>query len=443
MFGSRSLTLHWRMLCTAALVTPWLAVAAVTPSPARSSGDIDRILAVVNDDVITESELAARLAQTKRQLTLEKIKLPADDELRRQLLEHLVMERVQLQLAEQAGIRVSDAEVEQAVEKIAQNNKMSSAEFRRLLTREGLDAQAHTAEIRAQVIIRQLLDREINSRVTVTESEVADFVAVHPQGTDVEYNLSHIFLSLPDAASPEAIQAVRKRADGIRSQLKGGANFEQLAVTHSQGEAALNGGLLGWKKSGQLPEFFVEALNSLAPGNISEVLRGPNGFHILRLNKQRGDAPANNVDQTHVRHILLRSSEIQSLDEARAKLLSLRARIEHGEDFATLAKANSDDPGSAVGGGDLGWVNPGQLVPEFEKAMNSLKPNELSHPVQTTFGLHLIQVLERRAQDISKERVENAARNQIHARKATERYEQWLRQIRDEAYVEYFLEEVN
>ncbi len=424
------------------LLVPTL-VAGATPAPVpatRTVGDVDRILAVVNEDVITESELANRLIQTKHQLALDKIKPPTDDILRHQLIEHMVMERVQLQLAEHAGIRVTDADVDQALEKIAQTNKLSLADFRRMLAREGISAQAHSDEVRAQLIIRNLLDREINGRVTISESEVASFLELHPQGTDVEYNLSHIFLPVPESASPEAIQAARKRADEVRRQLKDGANFEQLAVTYSQGEGALTGGAIGWKKAGQLPEMFVEALKNLSPGTLSEVLRGPNGFHILKLNNRRGDSAAN-VAQTRVRHILLRTSEVQSLDDTRTKLLNLHNRIEHGEDFATLAKANSEDPGSAAGGGDLGWVNPGQLVPEFEKAMEALKPGQLSQPVHSGFGLHLIQVLERRTQDISKERLDNSARNQIHSRKATERYQQWLRQVRDEAYVELFLED--
>lgn len=428
-----------RVVCVMALLAPWLAATAAAPAARASTnpaGELDRIIAVINDDVITESELSTRMVQTKHQLKLEKIKLPEDDVLRRQLLEHMVTERVQLQLAERAGIRVTDAEVEQAVERIAQNNKMTLAEFRRMLAREGMNAQSHASDVRNQITIRQLIDREINQRVVISESEIATFLEARPRGTDVEYNLSHIFLPLPEAASPEAIQAARKRAEDILRQLKQGANFEQLAVTHSQGEGALNGGALGWKKAGQLPELFVETIKDMAPGSVSDAIRGPNGFHLIRLNNRRGDAPMTNVSQTHARHILLRRSEVQSLDEARTKLLNLRNRIEHGEDFATLAKANSEDPGSAAGGGDLGWVNPGQMVPEFERAMDALKPGQLSQPISSPFGLHLIQVIARRSQDISKERLEGTARQQLHARKASERYEQWLRQMRDEAYVE-------
>jgi peptidyl-prolyl cis-trans isomerase SurA len=413
----------------------WLGAFAA-PTPQRTIVDLDRILAVINDDVITQSELNARLAHTKRQLAAEKIRAPSEDVLRRQLLERMIVERLQLQLAERAGIRVADADVERAIENIARSNKMGLAEFRRMLEREGIDPSAHAEDIRVQLVLRQLVDREINSRIAVAESEVEAFLAANPRGTDTEFNLSHIFLPLPEAAGPDAIQSMRRRADEILRRLKDGAEFEQLAVSFSQGEAAMSGGVIGWRQAGQLPEMFLDALKGLAPGQVSEVLRGPNGFHILKLNGRRGET-GSDVTQTQVRHILLRRSEIQSLDEARVKLLNLRERIVHGEDFATLARAHSEDTGSASGGGSLGWTNPGQLVPEFEQAMNALKPGEVSQPVTTAFGLHLIQVLARRTQDVGEERQEARARQQIHARKAGERYEQWVRQLRDEAYVEY------
>ncbi len=430
-----------RFLCLA-LFTPWFAAAAIPATP-RNTSDIDRVLAIVNDDVVTETELAARLMQTKRQLVLEKIALPADEILRRQLIDRMVVERVQLQAAERAGIQVSDADVDRAVDDIARSNKMNVSEFEKRLKKEGLDPQAHVDSIRTQIIIHRLVDREVNSRVTVSDAEVQDFLQTHPQGTDIEFNLSHIFLTLPEAASTETIQAMRRRADDIVRQIKQGGNFEQIAIANSKGETALNGGAIGWKKAGQLPEAFLATLNALQPGGVSEPIRGPNGFHILRLNQRRGDSIAGNVTQTHARHILLRRSEIQSLDDARTKLVNLRERLLHGEDFAALAKSNSEDTASAANGGDLGWANPGLFTPEFEKIMNNLKPNELSEIVQTPFGLHLIQVLERRSRDISEERIQASARQQIHSRKANERYEQWVRQLRDEAYVEYFVDETN
>ncbi len=418
-------------------------IMAAAPAPSNASGKIDRILVIVNDDVITETELANRLLETKKQLDLEKIKTPPDDILRKQLLDRMVLERLQLQLAVQTGIRVGESDVDQAIETIARRNNLSEENFLKALAKSGMDVDAFRAQTRDQLTIQHLLEREINNRVNVTDSEVSHFLE-NPQSRadmDVTYNLSHILIGIPESASPEAIQAAKKRADDILRQLKAGADFEQIAVSYSQGADALKGGSLGWKKPGELPELFLGALNSMSPGGISEILRSPNGFHILKLNDKRGAAQAEAVTQTHVRHILLRTSEIQSLEDARQKLLNLRERVENGDDFAALARAHSEDTGSAANGGDLGWVNPGMMVPEFEKAMNALKPNQLSQPVRTSFGLHLIQVLDRRTHDITQERMEAAARQQIHARKADERYEQWARQLRDEAFVEYLVSE--
>ena len=444
------------MHLAAKTIAPWNAVLglfllllpsimAAAPAPPNAAAEIDRILVIVNDDVITETELTNRLAETKTQLALEKIKMPPDDILRKQLLDRMVLERLQLQLAVQTGVRVGESDVDQAIETIARRNNMSVENFRKALTKSGMDVAAYRAQTRDQLVIQQLLEREINNRVNVTDSEVSHFLE-NPQNRadmDVTYNLSHILIGIPESASPEAIQAAKKRADDILRQLKAGADFEQIAVSYSQGADALKGGSLGWKKPGELPELFLGALKSLAPGDISETLRSPNGFHILKLNDKRGAAQAEAVTQTHVRHILMRPSEIQSLEEARQKLLNLRERVENGDDFATLARAHSEDTASAASGGDLGWVNPGMMVPEFEKAMNALKPNQLSQPVRTSFGLHLIQVLDRRSHDITQERLETAARQQIHARKADERYEQWARQLRDEAFVEYLVDETN
>ena len=418
--------------------------ATATEQPSAPQ-DIDRILVIVNDDVITETELADRLVDTKKQLALQGIKIPPDNVLRKQLLERMVLEHLELQLAVQGGIHVSEDDVDNAIESIAKRNNLEADAFRKAVMQSGVDWTSYRAQIRDQVTIQRLLEREINDHVTVTDSEVRNFLenAENRADMDVAYHLSHILIGIPEAASADAIQAAKKRAEDIYRQLKQGADFQQTAVSYSQSPDALKGGDLGWKKAGELPELFLGAVKNMAPGEISDILRGPNGFHILKLVDKRGGAAAAAVMQTHVRHILLRPSEIQSLDEARIKLLHLRERVENGEDFAALARAHSEDPASAANGGDLGWVDPGQMVPDFEKAMNALKPNELSQPVRTPFGLHLVQVLGRRTHDVTQERMEAAARQQIHARKADERYEQWARQLRDEAFVEYTSEDVN
>lgn len=429
-----------------------LLLAALAPDPARAVTarpariiDIDRIIAVVNNDVITANELDKRLAATKQQLAAQGIKLPPDDVLRRQLLERLVIEQIQLQLATQTGIRVTDQDVEQAIRTIAGRNNMSIDRLYETVRSQGFDRAAYREQLRDQIAIQQLIDREVSSQVSVSETEVNNFLenAQSSARGDTEYDLSHIYIPLAETASPEQAAAAKVRADNVHRQLLAGEDFARAAVAYSQGPDALKGGALGWRSAGQLPELFVAALAKLEPGKVSEVLRGPNGFHILRLNDRRGAGTAEEVVQeTRVRHILLRPSEIQSVSDARDTLLQLRERLRAGEDFAALARAHSEDTVSAANGGDLGWVRPKQLVPPFEQAMNALEPGGLSEPVQTPFGLHLIQVIERRQQTVGGERQRIEARNQIHARKADDRYERWLRQLRDEAYVEFMLDEV-
>jgi len=417
------------------------AAPATAPVSAGAPGDtIDRILVVVNDDVITASEVANRVAVVRKRLVDRKVTLPPPDVLQRQVMERMVVERLQLQAAHQLGISISDAQLDSAIQRIADHNHKSLDAIRHETESDPGGFKAFRDEVRTQLVIQQLVDREVNSRVTVSEAEVENFLANQAARGDTEYNLSHILISLPESASPEAIQKARQKADGLLAELKKGADFSQLAVANSQSQDALEGGSLGWKSSGQLPDLFVNALRNLQPGQVSEVLRSPNGFHILRLNDRRGGNTVLNVTQTHARHILFKTSELVSLSEAQRRAAQLRERLLHGEDFAQAARAHSDDIGSAANGGDLGWVNPGQMVPEFEKAMDALKPGEISQPVASQFGVHLIQVLARRERDVSHERAVADARNQIHARKADERYEQWLRQLRDEAYVDYRLD---
>ncbi|HEX9628292.1 MAG TPA: peptidylprolyl isomerase [Acidiferrobacterales bacterium] len=413
------------------------ATAASRSGPDTVARDIDRILVIVNDDVITEIELNNRVEVIRKRISGQNMRAPSEDVLRKQVLEHLIVEHLQLQLARQAGIQIDTERLDQAIAGIARQNQMTPEQLYDALRRDGVAKTQFRDQIRDQILIQQLLEREINNRILVSESEVENFLANQGNGEEVEYQLSHILIALPESASPEAIQQARQRAEALRKQLTGGADFAQAAIANSQGQNALEGGQLGWKKPGQLPALFVDALKSLRAGDISEVLRSPNGFHILKLHEARGGGLPVSVTQTRIRHILIRPNEILSPDEARRRLMQLRERIENGEDFAALARSHSEDPGSASQGGDLGWVSPGQMVPEFERAADALKPGELSTPVRSAFGLHLIQVLERRERDVSSERDQASARQQIHARKADERYEQWVRQLRDEAYVEY------
>jgi peptidyl-prolyl cis-trans isomerase SurA len=418
--------------------------ASAVPAPPTQVTDIDRIIAVVNNDVITANELDSRMAETKQQLATQQIKLPPDDVLRRQLLERLIIEQIQVQLATQTGIRVTEQDVEQAIRTIANRNNMSVDALYDTVRRQGFDRASYHEQIRNQMAIQQLVEREVTSQVSVSESEVSNFLESRQtlaQG-DSEYNLSHIYIPIPESPTPEQINTAKSRADEVQRKVKSGEDFARAAVTYSQGPDALKGGAIGWKSAGQLPELFVATLGKLRPGEVSEVLRGPNGFHILLLNDRRGGATTEEaVQETRVRHILLRPSEIQSLDDARNTLAQVRRRVADGEDFAVIARAVSEDTVSAANGGDLGWVRPKQLVLAFEQAMNALEPGQLSEPIRTPFGVHLIQVLERRQLTVAGERARLTARDQIHARKADDRYEQWMRQLRDESYVEYLLEE--
>jgi peptidyl-prolyl cis-trans isomerase SurA len=407
---------------------------APTPIPAAP---IDRIVVVVNDDIITASDVETRLQAIRKRLATQKTTPPPDDILRRQVMEHMVMERLQLQRARELGITADNDQVERAIGQIAEQNRTTPQRMRLDTEKEPGGFRAFQNEVRTQILIRQLVEREINNRVFVSEIEVENFLASQAgRAGGIEYNLSHILIALPEKASPEAIAQARQKAGNVLAELQRGANFAQMAISHSQGQNALEGGGIGWKKTGELPDLFINAVRDLEPGKVSDVLRSPNGFHVLRLNDRRGGTGSANVTQTHARHILIKTGELVSVAEAQRRILQLRERLLAGEDFAATARVRSEDIGSAVNGGDLGWVNPGQTVPEFEKVMNALKPGEISEPVRSSFGVHLIQVLERRERDVSHERELTSARNQIRARKADERYEQWLRQLRDEAYVD-------
>lgn len=432
------------VLLLGSIFSAWTPVAA-QDSPFRTESviAIDRIVVVVNDDVITDTELNARIAEVKRELRAKRIEPPSESVLRKQVLERMVLDRVQLQLADRTGVRVSNDAVDKAIRGIAERNRTDVDNLYRAVRREGIDLETYREQVRQEVAIQRLIDREIANRITVSDAEVDNFLANRQRRsrTDDTYNLSHILIGVPESATPDELRVARFRANQIYQSLKQGGNFEQAAIANSQGQYALQGGTLGWKESGQLPGMFLDVLEKMEPGDISEAVRSPAGFHILKLNDRRQGTDIQLVTQTHVRHILVRPSEVQSIAEVRAKLMQLRERVLGGDDFGELALAHSEDTSSAAKGGDLGWVSPGQTVPQFEKQMSRLELDEVSEPVQTPFGLHLIQVLARRQQDISAERDRTVARKQIRRRKADERYDQWLRRLRDEAYVKYQLED--
>ena len=407
-------------------------------SPAPSNiVPVDRIVAVVNDEVITQNELNERVGLVVRQLQRQGGQLPTADALSRQILERMITDLLQTQLAKESGIKIDDATLERTIERIAQENSLSMPDFRAALERDGIKYPKFRDDIRNEIMVARLREREVENNIVVTDAEVDTELAREKRAasTDSEFRLSHILVLVPPQATPEQIEQRRRRAIQALSDLRRGTNFAQVAATYSDAPDALQGGNLGWRPSARLPALFLEALERMQVNDVSDILRSPNGFHIVKLLEKRGKSAAPGVQQTHVRHILVRTREGVSDADARARLQRLHDRIAGGADFAELARVNSEDA-SASKGGDLGWVAPGDTVPEFERVMNQLKDGEVSQPIQTPFGWHLVQVLERRSEELSDERKRANARQAIRSRKADEAYQDWLRQSRDRAFVE-------
>jgi len=409
------------------------------PPPAVAA---DRIVAVVNDDVITLNELAARKAQIVKNLQRQGTPLPPDEVLNRQVLERMIIDLVQVQLAKEGGIRVDDVQLDRTMQRIAEDNKMNLTQFRAALEKDGLDYATFREDIRSEIVTSRLREREVDSAISVTDSEIeAELTAQRSRAaSETEYRLQHILVLVPDQATPQQIAAKQKRAEEAAARLAGGADFAQVAASYSEAADALSGGNLGWRASARMPTLFVEAIGKLKDGEVGPILRSPNGFHIIKVNERRGKAGGELVTQARARHILLKPRDGVSDAELRQRLEVLKARVEAGTDFAELAKLQSDDS-SGVRGGDLGWLSPGETVPEFERAMNELQPGQISAPVQSPFGWHLIQVLERRQAALPEDKQKLAVRQTIRARKGDEAYQEWLRQIRDRAFVENRLED--
>ncbi|THF65872.1 molecular chaperone SurA [Pseudothauera nasutitermitis] len=424
------------LACSAGLAQPL----AAAPRPV----EVDRIVAVVNNEVITALQLRERLDQAVRRLERQGTQLPPREVLERQMLERLIIERAQLQLARENAIRVDEATLERAMERIAQSNGLTIEGLREALARDGVSWQRFSEEVRTELLITRLREREVDSRIVVTEAEVDNFLANNPEAlSGREYHVAHILLRAPEGASPEQIDALVARAEEVVRRLEGGEDFGSVAAELSDAPDAMNGGDFGWRTPDRMPALFAEIVGELSPGQVSPVLRSAAGLHLVKLLDERGGSAsgADNVEQTRVSHILIRTSEVVSDEDAENRLRGLRERIVHGSaDFAELARAHSADL-SAAKGGELGWIYPGDTVPEFERAMNALAPGEVSEPVRSPFGWHLIKVYERRVQDVSEERRRAVARGALRERKAEDAFEDWVRQLRDSTYVEYRLEE--
>jgi peptidyl-prolyl cis-trans isomerase SurA len=414
-----------------------LLIAASTLLPAHAAVQpLDHIVAIVNDEIITRQELAKRYQEVVQNLSRQNTPLPPREILEKQLLERMVTELALQQHARTTGVRVDPTQVERALQRIAAQNKLDMAGLQAAVEKEGQSLDGMRTTIRNELLIARARERDVDNRISVSDAEIEGYLQTQvQQGVETEYNFAHILVTVPENASPDDIQARRARAEDILAQLTQGADFAQLSASHSDASNALQGGAFGWRASGKMPALFSDALKPLQPGQVSPLLRSSNGFHILKLNDKRGLDATLSVTQTHARHILIKTNELTSESDARNRLLQLKERIDNGVKFDELARLHSEDA-SASKGGDLGWINPGDTVPDFEKAMNALQAGEVSGPIQSPFGWHLIQVLERREQDVTQERQKLMARQAIRERKAEEAFQDWVRQIRDSAYVE-------
>ncbi|UCH48341.1 MAG: peptidylprolyl isomerase [Betaproteobacteria bacterium] len=427
-----------------------LAAVQLSASAQDESGDsgavlLDRVVAIVNDEVITQVELDGEMEFAVRQLSQQGTPLPPRTTLQRQVLERMIMSRILQQDASQTGIRVSDRQLNMTLDRMAAENKMTRDQFQAAMEAEGVDYARFRERIRGEIQITRLREREVEDRVNISEAEVDSYLRNEENKAtpdkNEEFSVAHILILVPEGANADEIGDKRKVAENAITQLKEGTDFAQVAATVSDAPDALQGGSLGWRTPSRLPELFLEAVSDMRVGEVSDVLRSANGFHIVKLVDKRGSETAIIVQQTHAQHILIRLNEIVSESDALQRLTELKQRMElGGEDFGDLARQHSDDA-SAAKGGDLGWLNPGDTVPDFERAMVALQPGEVSDPVRSPFGFHLIKVVERRDEDLSQERQRVMARQAIRLRKADSAYQDWIRQQRDRAYVEYRLDE--
>lgn len=445
----------WSQNKTSPLIGAPLAVQPAEPItppavPAKKTSKaelVNSIVVVVNDEVITRQELNERLRSVERRLAAQGTALPQRIDLQKQLLERMITDRVQLQLAKENGIRVDDVMLDRSMLRLAEQNKLSLQEFRNQVEREGTSFARFREEIRDDIIMQRIREREVDSKIQVSEMEVDNFLAADaasPNGQQ-ELNLAQILVRTPENASAEQIANKRVRAEEALKKIRAGEDFAKLAATYSDAPEALKGGDVGWREQDRLPQLFLDAIAKLKVGDVSEIVRSPNGFHILKLAGKRAASAnpvaADAVQQSHVKHILIKVSQVVTAAEAKRKLVELKQRLDNkAATFEELAKTFSNDL-SASKGGDLGWIYPGDTVPEFEQAMNKLALNEVSEPVESPFGFHLIQVTERKTDDVSKDRKRMAARQIVRERKADEALQDWLRQLRDRAYVEFRLDE--
>jgi peptidyl-prolyl cis-trans isomerase SurA len=438
-------TLLRSTLLLAALAASGLAltparVAAQTRDLGGKGELLDRIAVIVNDGVVLQSQIDEQVGMVSKRLREQGTALPAPSVLRQQITERLVVQEIQLQRAQHLGIKVNDEALNGALRDIAKQNHIEFSQLPDALSAEGIVYAEYREEMRREMTLSMLRNRDVFAHMYISPREVDQFLARQTNGLQEngEYNVSHILLALPEAASPGQLEQVEKHAQEIYERAAKGEDFGELAVTYSQAQTALDRGQIGWRKGNELPTFMADVVAKLKPGEVAPPVRTPSGFHIVRLNEIRTSGGPQTVDQVHARHILIKTNELQDDQTVRGRLQNIRDRIlKGGEDFSAIAKAVSEDPGSASQGGDLGWSGPGAFVPEFEQELARLQPNEISEPFHTEYGWHILQVLGRRTQDVSSDEKRRRAYEQIRASKADEETELWLRRLRDEAFVDY------
>ena len=398
---------------------------------------LDRIAAVVNDGVVLKSDLDSQLDSVTKRLEEQKVELPSQSVLKQQVLERLVLQEIQAQRAAKVGLTIPDEQLNGALQEIASRNKIPFDKLPTALEAQGIDYKQYRESMRKEMVLSTLRQRDVIAHINVTPRELDQYLArQNNAAANDEFNVSHILLSLPTAATPQQLADISKKAADLAARARKGEDFGQLAIANSNSQTALDGGSLGWRKGAQMPQFILELVTHMKPGDISDPVRTPSGFHLVKLNERRGGEAQVIVNQIHVRHILMKPNELDDDETVRQKLGKLRDRILKGEDFSGIASTTSEDPGSAPDGGDLGWSGPGTFVPEFDKAIADLKPNEISEPFKSRYGWHIVQMLGTRTYDSTDDVRRQRAFAAIRESKADEETELWLRRMRDEAFVE-------
>jgi peptidyl-prolyl cis-trans isomerase SurA len=400
---------------------------------------LDRVVALVNDGVVLESELDAQVREITARLASQNVNLPTGDVMRQQVLDRLVLEEIQAQHADRAGIKVSDEQVNAAMDDIARREGVTLEQLPAKLAADGVDYSEYRTELRREIARQMLRSRDVVQRISITPHELDQYLEHEKKTASAanEYNVSHILIAVAQDANPAQVAQAAKHAQEIDARARGGEDFGKLAISYSASETALDGGALGWRKGTELPTFLADVIARMKPGEVSEVLQTPSGFHIVRLNETRAAGGAHIIQQDHLRHILLKTTEIEDDATVRQKLTHMRDQILAGkEDFAVLAKINSKDSASAVNGGDMGWTQADSFVPEFAAVVETLKVNEISQPFHTQYGWHIVQLLGHRDFDNTADAARERAFEALRDSRVEEATELWLQQIRDESYIE-------